>query len=222
MDQQVSFFFDPISPYAWLGSKELPRLEAVGLKVIYQPVLFAGLLNAHGQKGPAEIDAKRAYIFRDVSLLAAQRGYPLQGPPTHPFNPLQALRMCCALEQGEARNRLAQALLDAAWQDGKDITDVLQLADIARQSGFNEAECAQIMQQSMQTEAKQALQAMTNAAIAQGVFGVPSFLWQGELFWGCDRVDSLLWRVAGNQIDEAALRARLQRPASAQRKQAEK
>ena len=77
----VTFFFDPVSPYAWLASKELRRIEAAGLTVNAQPVLFAGLLNAHGSKGPAEIPAKRLYTFRDVVRIAAQRGLTFRGPP---------------------------------------------------------------------------------------------------------------------------------------------
>ena len=95
--QQVDCYFDPVSPYAWLASATLARIDDAGVAVVLVPVLFAGLLNAHGNIGPAEMPAKRRYLFRDVMREAARRGLPFAGPPGHPFNPLLALRMCTAL-----------------------------------------------------------------------------------------------------------------------------
>ncbi len=211
----LTFYFDPISPFAWLASKEIKRLEATGLMIDTQPILFAAVLNAHGNIGPAEIPAKRDYIFRDVMRLAAQRGYAMQGPPTHPYNPLKALRMCSALEDREERKHFAQALMNAAWEDGRDLTDPAVLEDIAKQCDLQ----AKTLLLQMETPMiKQRLIEATARAVDVGVFGVPTFVLNGELFWGCDRIDSLLWRHAGNQIDEAGLQRCLQREASANRR----
>jgi hypothetical protein len=114
-ERSVVFYFDPISPYAWLAAQDLPQIELQGLTIECRPVLFAGLLDAHGQKGPAEIAAKRVALFRDVMRLAAQRAIGFSGPPSHPFNPLYALRMCTAVHEREARRRLAVALMNGAW-----------------------------------------------------------------------------------------------------------
>ncbi|GAC1631501.1 MAG: 2-hydroxychromene-2-carboxylate isomerase [Nevskia sp.] len=211
----VEFFFDPISPYAWLASKELDRIEAAGYAVDCKPLLFAGLLNAHGNIGPAEIPAKRAYTFRDVMRLAAQRGWPLLGPPAHPYNPLRALRTCIALDDRGERRRYTQALLAATWERGLDLADAAVLAAIAADCGLGE--------RGLQAAAdspgiKERLAAATRDAIAAGVFGVPTFRVGDELFWGHDRVDALLWHCAGGRIDDAALGALLQRGATARRR----
>lgn len=211
----VEFFFDPISPYAWLASKELDRLETAGFTIDCRPVLFAALLNAHGQKGPAEVPAKRLYIFRDVMRLAALHGWPCQGPPTHPYNPLRALRLCTALENRDERMRLARALLAAAWERGEDLNDAAVLARILDGCGLAQ----QNLTAAADTpEIKDRLTAATRAAIEAGIFGVPTFRFQGELFWGFDSIDSLLWRAAGNGIDESLLQELLSRAPSAQRK----
>ena len=211
----VEFFFDPISPYAWLASKELDRLEAAGFTIDCRPVLFAALLNAHGQKGPAEVPAKRLYIFRDVMRLAALHGWPFQGPPTHPYNPLRALRLCTALENRDERMRLARALLAAAWERGEDLNDDAVLTRILDGCGLAQ----QNLTAAADTpEIKDRLTAATRAAIEAGIFGVPTFRFQGELFWGFDSIDSLLWRAAGNGIDESLLQELLSRAPSAQRK----
>lgn len=213
----VTFFFDPVSPYAWLASKEIGRLQDMGLAVDYRPVLFAGLLNAHGQKGPAEIPAKRAYTFRDVLRLAAQRGYTFGGPPAHPFNPLRALRMCIALDRLEERNRFAQETLDATWERGDNLSDPIVLQNIASACGLEKRELTAAAEK---PEIKERLVAATRAAVEAGVFGVPTFKFNDELFWGGDRIDALIWRSKGNAIDEKKLQDFLQRSASAQRKSA--
>ena len=127
----VAFYFDPISPYAWLAGLQVGRLDEAGIALDFRPVLFAGLLAAHGTKGPAEIPAKRAYTFRDVMRQAQSLGAQAEGPPAHPFNPLRALRMCIALDDGPARRRFGLALMDAAWGRGLDLAAPEQLVRIA-------------------------------------------------------------------------------------------
>jgi 2-hydroxychromene-2-carboxylate isomerase len=203
----VDFYFDPISPYAWLATHELARVEAAGCSVRMVPVLFAGLLGTHGSIGPAEIPAKRAYLFRDVMREAARRAIPFAGPPGHPFNPLTPLRMCTALPDTGERRSLALALAD--------ISDAAVAAQVADAAGFDGAA---LLVHTTRADVKAALSDATARAAADGVFGVPTFRLGGELFWGTDRIDALLWRLAGDGVDEAALQAFLARPPLAQRR----
>ena len=91
MSAPLDWYFDFISPFAYLQSERLPAVSGA-LDLRYRPVLFAGILGAHGQKGPAEIPAKRVFTYRHVLWTARSRGVPLRFPPAHPFNPLPALR----------------------------------------------------------------------------------------------------------------------------------
>jgi 2-hydroxychromene-2-carboxylate isomerase len=211
----VTYYFDPVSPYAWLAAGSLARIEAAGAQVLVQPVLFAGLLNAHGQKGPAEIAAKRAYTFRDVMRQAARQGLRFAGPPGHPFNPLLALRMCVALTDQQQRRRFAQALMSACWERGDDISDAATLVRLARECHLDGAQLADA---ALQPAIKQRLAADTEQAISAGVFGVPTFRYGDELFWGADRIDALLWRLQGHGIDERQLAEFLARAPLAQRR----
>jgi 2-hydroxychromene-2-carboxylate isomerase len=211
----VTFYFDPISPYVWLSAGAIGRIEAAGASAQLQPVLFAGMLNVHGQKGPAEIPSKRAYTFRDVMRQAARQDLPFAGPPGHPFNPLTALRMCAALSDQGERRRFALALLAACWERGEDISNAPTLARIARDCDIDGEG---LLEAAQQPAIKQQLAADTERAIEDGVFGVPTFRLGDELFWGGDRVDTLLWRLQGNGIDEAKLEEFLARAPLAQRK----
>jgi 2-hydroxychromene-2-carboxylate isomerase len=173
----VSWVFDVISPFAYLGFHDLARLPAA-VEVRFVPVLLAGMLSHFGQKGPAEIPAKRRFTYRFVLWRARQMGIPLRFPPAHPFNPLAALRLIIAA--GNDR-RAAAVVLDAVFRDGRDLTDPAVIADLAGQLGVADAPRAV-----SDPAVKEQLRANTDWAIAQGVFGVPTLMIGKELFWGHD------------------------------------
>lgn len=95
--RDIHFYFDFISPYAWLAFKALPAtLEGIAHQVHYHPVVFGAMLKHHGQLGPAEMPGKRDWTYRQVMWLAKQQGTVLQMPASHPFNSLSLLRMAVA------------------------------------------------------------------------------------------------------------------------------
>ena len=213
----VRCYADPISPYAWLALRALASIDAAGARVEVVPVLFAGLLNAHGNLGPAEIEAKRRYLFRDVMREAARRGLPFAGPPGHPFNPLTALRMCTAVDDAAGRRALLVAFTCATWERGENLMDDGTLVRLAAQAGFDGAA---LLAAAQTAAVKAALTDATAQAAVDGVFGVPTFCVDGddELFWGADRIDALLWRLQGNEIDEQEMENFLARAPLALRK----
>ena len=177
-------------------------------------MLLAGLLKAHGTKGPAEVPAKREFLFRDVMRITDAHGLEFKGPPGHPFNPLLALRMCLAIPSLTSRRRFTFILSQACWERGLDISSPAVLKGLAAECDLN----GEALQAAATTpEIKAALIAATEQAAAIGVFGVPTFSYMGELFWGGDRIDLLLRRIAGHRIDEARLKEFLARPALAER-----
>ena len=104
--KQITFYFDVISPYAYLAFEHMPvALEGISYEVIYKPVLFAGLLKHHGQLGPAEIPPKREWTYRQVAWLAKELGIRIQTPAAHPFNPLALLRLAVACSANGLPNR---------------------------------------------------------------------------------------------------------------------
>jgi 2-hydroxychromene-2-carboxylate isomerase len=178
---KVSFVFDVISPFSYLAIKQLPQLRA---EVEFVPVLFAGLLNHHGHTGPAEIPSKRRFTYRFALWRAGKMGVPMHMPPSHPFNPLSALRLVIAA--GSDR-RAAETLLEAVFMHGRDVSDPLVLAEIATDLGVTDLQAALADQ-----AVKDRLRANTDWAIARGVFGVPTFVVGDELFWGHDAFEMLL------------------------------
>ncbi|MBX2839309.1 MAG: 2-hydroxychromene-2-carboxylate isomerase [Gammaproteobacteria bacterium] len=212
----IEFYFDPISPFAWLASTQLDGLvQHTGASVVARPVLFAGFLKALGHKGPAEIPAKRDYTFRDVLRRASRYGLTVEGPPQHPFNPLLSLRAATAIEQDELRLAFAKTVMHVAWVEGKDITVSDTIKRVANGIGIDGNE---LVDQAGTAEVKQKLIDNTEQALARGLFGVPSFIYRNELFWGDDRIEDLLVFADGQRIDEEKLNAILARASGADRK----
>ena len=186
--KHIIFHFDVISPFAYLAFEHLPQaLEGCSYVVTYKPVLFAALLKQHAHKGPAEIEPKRQWTFRHVAWLAHHHGIPLQTPAVHPFNPLPLLRLAVAC--GPNR-RVVQALFHHVWRSGGDASDPQRLAELtARLAPTRNPDADDV---------KQELRALTDAAIAAGLFGVPSFELDGRIFWGLDALPMLREAVLGD------------------------
>jgi 2-hydroxychromene-2-carboxylate isomerase len=184
----IIFWFDPISPFAYLAFERLPQALADCTHAVeYRPVLFAGLLQHWGQKGPAEIGPKRAWTYRHVAWLAHQQGTVLQMPAVHPFNPLPLLRLCIAT--GPSR-RVVDALMRHVWRGGADASDATRIEALARELSP--------ARDPSSLEVKAELRANTDAAIARGVFGVPTFELEGRLFWGLDALPMLRAALLGD------------------------
>ncbi|HWM69765.1 MAG TPA: 2-hydroxychromene-2-carboxylate isomerase [Steroidobacteraceae bacterium] len=180
---KISWVFDLISPYSYLGLTQLSRLPA-GTDVELVPALFGVVLNHHGQIGPAEIDSKRRFTYRFMVWRARQMAVPFKMPPTHPFNPLSAMRLVIAA--GPDR-RAVQTAFDFVFRDGRDVSDPVVLADLAQALGLPDLDAAL-----NDPAVKQTLRKNTEWAIAKGVFGVPTFVVGDELFWGHDAFDMVV------------------------------
>ncbi|TKD09448.1 2-hydroxychromene-2-carboxylate isomerase [Polyangium fumosum] len=213
----VRFYFDVISPYVWLAWTQIHEVEArTGARFDLQPVLFAGLLQANGNKGPAEIASKRVHLLQDVARWAMTLKLRCAGPPAHPFNPLKAQRMCAALDDPDARRRLAGALIVATWENGRDLMNDAELRAIADEAGLDGAA---LLAAADDPAVKERLRQNTEQALAEGVFGVPTFLVEDQIFWGNDRLGFLETYLAGGlRIDMADVEERRARPRAADRK----
>jgi 2-hydroxychromene-2-carboxylate isomerase len=202
----LTFYFDYISPYAYLAWTQIHRLaERNGRRVEPVPVLFAALLDANGQKGPAEITRKRTYIFKDVVRSARVLGEPIAPPATHPFNPLLALRVTGADMPAADRRTLIDAIFRATWAGSIDVTDAHRMTEILGGAGLDGKA---LVDWAGTPEAKDRVRTNTKAALDAGAFGVPTVLVDGELFWGLDSFPHIDNRLRGNDpVDAPTLQA---------------
>lgn len=203
------WYFDFISPFAWLQWCALKAL-APALDLELRPILLPALLDHYGNKGPAEIAQKRRFSYRFVTWRAQQAGIPLRFPPAHPFNPLAALRLALALD---CRAEAIDAIFRHLWVEGRVGDSAATLAALAARLGIDDVEGAIAA-----PAVKAALRDNTQAAIARGVFGVPTVDLDGELFWGDDATPMLHdWLADRARFESGELARVLDLPASAQR-----
>ncbi len=200
----IRFYFDYESPNAYLAWTQLPAIAArhqVALEPL--PVLYAGLLDAHGQLGPGEQPAKARWMMKNVFRKAALLGVDLRPPAFLPFNPLLALRVTL-LAPAEARSALIDALFRAVWARSLHVSEPAVVEAILAEVGL---EAPALLAGANQPEVKARLRSETERAIARGVFGVPMMEVDDELFWGYDDLPFLELLLAGKDPLPAAWRA---------------
>ena len=181
----ITWYFDLVSPYAYLA---LPAVEALAARhpVRVRPVVLGAILAHWGGLGPAEVAPKRRHTYRHVQFLADQAGLPLRFPPAHPFRSLDALRGLATLDEPDPA--AVRAAFDHIWARGGDPADLPNSADPA---------------------AKARLRGWTDEAIAAGMFGVPSLVVSGEVFWGLDAMPMANAFLADPGLFRTARMARL-------------
>jgi 2-hydroxychromene-2-carboxylate isomerase len=175
-----------------LGFDALPQaLQGISHRVVHKPILFAALLKHHGQLGPAEIPAKRDWTYRQVLWQAHQQATPLQLPAMHPFNPLGLLRLATACDaDGHPSRFVCEQVFRHVWCSGQDAADPQRLAQLAAQ--------LKPVRDPSDADVKQSLQAQTESAVAQGIFGVPTWVVDGRHFWGQDALPMLRAYLQGD------------------------
>ena len=185
MTRSAEWYFDFISPFSYLQFKTLDRLpNSVTLQFV--PVLFAGLLNHWGNKGPAEIPSKRREMYQYCQWYAERHSIAFQTPSIHPFNPLNALRLAIVLG---STYTIIDTIFRHIWENGgeleteKNLSEFLACLNVDPEHTLN-----LINSQSI----KKTLHKNTERAISAGVYGVPTFSLDDKLFWGFDRTDMLL------------------------------
>ena len=195
MDRTIDFYFDYLSPYAYLAWRRLPEVcRPRGVVIRPRPVLFAGLLNHWGQLGPAEIPPKARHVSRECARFAKLAGIPFRSPRYHPFRPLLALRTSL-VAPADAQARMVTAIFEAGWARGEDLGDAATIRTAIEEAGLNGDE---LLRAAQAPEVKAALREETKAATARGVFGIPTMCIEDELFWGLDQLKYVELYLDGN------------------------
>jgi 2-hydroxychromene-2-carboxylate isomerase len=207
---KADLYLDVLSPFAYFLDVTLRRAP-LPLPLKIKPILLSAVLNANGQKGPAEIAKKRAFTYRFCLFRADELGIPLTMPKVHPYNPLPWLRLILAAPDLAAAT---SAVFDAMFVEGIDPNDPQALERVGESQGIADVSAA-IQADSV----KQQLRANTEEAIARGVFGVPTIMLDEELYFGFDALPMLRARLANAPIFASPAMSRIEQiPIGAVRK----
>jgi 2-hydroxychromene-2-carboxylate isomerase len=180
---KADWYFDFISPFAYLQNAVFHRLPD-DLEVTRKPVLFAGLLGHWEHKGPAELPPKRIFTLRYTKWWAERNGIPFKVVPAFPFHPIKALRLAVALG---STAEVVTKIYNFVWAEGRDPNT--DWPDFAAALGLSSEEADATIND---PDVKAQLVANGEEAAKRGLWGVPSFVIDGQIFWGLDATEMLV------------------------------
>ena len=184
--KRLNFYFDFISPYSFFAWRKISTLK--GVEINYLPVPLGSLLNHWGIKGPGEVTPKREFMLKSCLRKAKKENFSFTTPKTHPFNSLYALRLALSEVAGPQQAAVIACLWEAGWVKRIDMGEPEEILTALREAGLPADE---LYEKSFSKEARAALKSNLSQAISQGVFGVPSFVVNEEMFWGQDSMEDL-------------------------------
>ncbi len=184
---RLEFYFDLSSPPSYIAYMRLPKLLAgAGVDVAWRPVLVGGIFKMTGNAAPVAVPAKRRYMM-DVELprQAERHGIPLDFHRGAPFESLGLMRGALAADEASRFDDYVSAMFRAQWAEARDLANSGDVAEVLARSGLD----ARLLDRAQDKEIKQRLIAVTEAAVARGIFGVPTFFVGDEQFFGQDHLD---------------------------------
>tara|TARA_R110002124_G_scaffold75286_3_gene201933 strand:- start:3334 stop:3954 length:621 start_codon:yes stop_codon:yes gene_type:complete len=188
------FYFDFASPNAYFAHRILPGVEArTGLKFRYVPVLLGGIFKSTGNQAPmiafAGVPAKLDYEYKEIERFIAR--HDLKGFNFNPHFPVNTLALMRGAVAAEAEGVLApyvDAMFHFMWEKPRKLDDGDVFHATLTEAGLPAERLLELI---ATPDIKAQLMANTQTAVDQGVFGIPSFVVDGELYFGKDRLESL-------------------------------
>lgn len=193
----VDYYFATQSPWTYLGHARFVQIvRAAGATVHVRPVDYGQVFPVSGGLPlPKRAPQRQAYRLVELRRWADHLGLPLHLQPTwFPVDGHPSARLIVAVERADGADAalgLTGRVLAACWAQQRNIADPITLATLLSEAGLPAAR----MDEAQSEAVAQAYQAHTDAAIAAGVFGAPSYVVEGEIFWGQDRLDFLARRL---------------------------
>lgn len=187
--KRIDFYFDLSSPYSYLAATQLGDIaQRHGATVAWKPMVLAAVFKAADNHMPAQSPPKARHMLEDLQRWARQYGVPFVMNARFPMNAIKPERLIIAAESTGRSGELALALFRAMWAEDQDISSAEVMAAVARGLGLD----ADGLLAAIETPAvKDGLRAYTDEAIALGAFGAPTMAYEGQIYWGNDRLHHL-------------------------------
>jgi len=193
---KFQFWFEFASTYSYVAASRIDRVaSAAKIDVEWRPFLLGPIFSSQGwNDSPFNLyPAKGRYMWRDMERWCGKAGIPFRKPSVFPRNGLLAARVACA-QAGELWiPEFVRAVYHANFAEDRDISSPAVIGAIIGDLGHDGRA---LVERAGLAESKERLRAQTEEAIALGIFGAPSFIAAGELFWGNDRLeDAVAWHL---------------------------
>jgi 2-hydroxychromene-2-carboxylate isomerase len=194
----VEFWFELASTYSYVAALRVEEAARDrGVPLVWKPFLLGPLFRRQGwSDSPFNLyPARGRYMWRDLERQCARHGFPFRKPTRFPRNSLLAARVAIAASEETWLPEFARAVYRANFAEDREIEEPAVLEGILASLGLSPGP---LLDRARSDGNKERLRAQTEEAWTRGIFGAPSFLVDGELFWGNDRMEEALdWHLAG-------------------------
>jgi len=188
MDKTIQFWYEFASPYSFISAFRIEDLaKKYSAKVIWRPFLLGPIFKKQGwNTSPFVIyPEKGKYMWRDIERNCIKYEIPYSKPSIFPQNSLLVTRVACIAQNRGWCAEFSKAVFTANFQKGMDISDYKTVLNI---TGEFSSDPDGILKESVSDHNREFLHLRTEEALNHGIFGAPSFIVNGELFWGNDRL----------------------------------
>ena len=187
MTKIIDFYFDFISPYSYLAHKKIINLKQ-RKNFNYKAILLGGLHNLGNITAPAFNTRKIKNMVDDCRLIAKKNKIPFIWNERFPINSLYLMRGFLYIDK-EKKNKFFDTCFDAYWKDNTDISKHENIMKILSDCGIDQNSFNKGIKED---KIKRELKELTNLAFEKNIFGAPTFIVNGKLFWGQDRLEYAL------------------------------
>jgi len=189
MSNHIDFYFDIISPYAYIAYKKILKINNINFEL--KPILLGGLHNLAGITAPAFNKYKMKNMQNDCELVAKKNNIIFKWNSKFPINSLSIMRGYLCVEEDKKKDYL-NFFFDAYWKDDVDLSVEDNIKSILKKLTINED---QFFNSINNQNIKDNLKQLTQEAFEKEVFGAPTFIVNNKIFWGQDRLEYALDEV---------------------------
>ena len=186
MTKFIDFYFDFSSPYAYIGYKEIKKLEKKNsFKIKFMPIFLGGLHNAAGITPAAFIKLKSKYMIEDTKLVSKKKNISFHFNSYFPIKTVNFMRGVLIAEKNNSEKNFIEKIFNAIWMDGLNMNDPIVINKVLKNIDLNpEIFFKKVSDQKV----KDKLRKLTDDALKKKIFGVPAFVVNKKMFWGQDRL----------------------------------
>ena len=186
MNNHIDFYFDIISPYAYIAYKKILKHKNILLN--YKPIFLGGLHNLAGIEAPAFNKYKMNNMKNDCDLVALKNNIEFKWNSKFPINSLNLMRGYICVNE-DKRDQYLNCFFDAYWKDNQDLSNSKNIDNLLNNLKIDSHRFYQFIKE--QT-IKDKLIKLTTEAFQKKVFGAPTFIVNNKIFWGQDRLEYAL------------------------------
>ena len=186
MSKSIEFYFDFSSPYAYIGYKEIKRLEKNNsFKIKYMPIFLGGLHNSAGITPAAFIDLKSKYMVRYTKLICKKKNISFNFNSYFPIKTVNFMRGILIARNEDYEKIYIEKMFNAIWKDGLNMNDQIVINKVLKNIDLNPET---FLTKAADQKIKDKLRKLTDDALKKGIFGAPTFFVNKKMFWGQDRL----------------------------------